>query len=87
VIKLARAFRENDASQKVGVEEKKKKRIGHVCMLHIVVAIFGPYFCQNYLIWFLFSLCGQFGPHFCKIAFNQILLANSVKIVNGTVIT
>jgi len=46
---------------------------------------FGPYFRQNYSIWSLFSLFGQFGPHFCKIAFNQVLLANSVKIVNETV--
>jgi len=27
----------------------------------------------------------QFGPHFCKIAFNRVLLANGVKIVNGIV--
>jgi len=27
----------------------------------------------------------QFDHHFCKIAFNRVLLANSVKIVNGTV--
>ena len=46
---------------------------------------FGPYFCQNYLIWSLFSLFVQFGSHFCKIAFNRVLLANGVKIVNGTV--
>jgi len=45
---------------------------------------FGPYFCQNYSIWSLFSLCGQFGPHFCKIVFNRVLLENGVKIVNGT---
>jgi len=31
---------------------------------------FGPYFCQNYSIWFLFSLFVQFGPRFGKIAFN-----------------
>jgi len=48
---------------------------------------FGPYFRQNYSIWSIFSLCGQFGPHFCKIAFNQVLLANNVKIVNDTVTT
>jgi len=29
---------------------------------------FGPYFCQNYSIWSLFSLFGKFGPHFCKIS-------------------
>jgi len=45
---------------------------------------FGPYFCQNYSIWSLFSLFVQFGHHFCKIAFNRVLLANGVKIVNGT---
>ena len=48
---------------------------------------FGSFFCQNYSIWSLLSLCGQFGPHFCKIAFNQVLLANDVKIVNNTVTT
>jgi len=25
-------------------------------------------------------LFGQFGPHFCKIAFNRVLLTNGVKI-------
>ena len=34
---------------------------------------------------FLFSLFVQFGPYFCKIAFNRVLLANGVKIVNGIV--
>jgi len=47
--------------------------------------IFGPYFCQNYSIWSLFLLFDQFGPHFCKIAFNRVLLVNSIKIVNGIV--
>jgi len=27
----------------------------------------------------------QFGPHFGKITFNRVLLANRVKIVNDTV--
>jgi len=48
---------------------------------------FSPYFCQNYSIWSLFSLFGQFGPHFCKIAFNRVLLSTNVKIVNDTVTT
>jgi len=48
---------------------------------------FGPYFRQKYSIWSLFSLFGQFGPQFCKIAFNQVLLADDVKIVNGTMTT
>ena len=48
---------------------------------------FGPYFHKKYLIWFLFSLFDQFGPQFCKTAFNQVLLANGVKTVNGTVTT
>jgi len=30
-------------------------------------------------------LFDQFGPYFCKIAFNRVLLANGVKIVYGTV--
>jgi len=42
---------------------------------------FGPYFCQNYSIWFLFSFFVQFGPHFCKITFNRVLLANGVKML------
>jgi len=41
---------------------------------------FGPYFCQNYSIWFLFSLFVQFGHHFCKIVFNRVLLTNGVTI-------
>jgi len=31
-------------------------------------------------------LYDQFDPHFCKITFNQVLLANDVKI-NNTVTT
>jgi len=46
---------------------------------------FGPYFCQNYSIWSLFSLFVQFGSRFGKIAFNWTLLADGVKIFNDTV--
>ena len=46
-----------------------------------------PIFVKKHSIWFIFSLFGQFGLQFCKIAFNQVLLAYSVKIVNETVTT